>query len=225
MCADTFYFLINFDKKALHKQGFNNKQHKQSTIKLFFMRKFYDACRRLWVLKIPYCTLTAVAALIFVFVGLGPVNRAAAQTKVTVIGTVVDSLGMPVIGANIAPVNTKGNSTATDGNGKFVLDAAPGTVLKISYVGFVSKEITVSAGQKAIRIVLSETKSQFDDVVVTAYNRKQTREAVVGSLLPLKPGNLKIPASNLTNALAGQVAGVIAYTPAGSLDRITPNFL
>lgn len=179
------------------------------------MKKLYDACRHLWVLKIPYCILTAIAALIFVFIGLGSVNRAVAQTKVTVIGTVVDSLGMPVIGANIAPVNTKGNSTATDGNGKFVLDVAAGTILKISYVGFVSKEITVAANQKAIRIVLAETKSQFDDVVVTAYNRKQTREAVVGSVTTVKPGNLKIPASNLTNALAGQVAGVIAYTPSG----------
>jgi hypothetical protein len=48
-----------------------------------------------------------LAALIFVFVGLGSVNRAAAQTKVTVIGTVVDSLGMPVIGANIARLTQK----------------------------------------------------------------------------------------------------------------------
>ncbi|WP_184542984.1 SusC/RagA family TonB-linked outer membrane protein [Mucilaginibacter sp. FT3.2] len=179
------------------------------------MRKFYDVFRRLWVLKIPYNSLTAVGVLLFVFMGFGVVNKAAAQTKVTVIGTVVDSLGVPIIGANIAPVNTKGNSTATDGNGKFLLDVEVGVVLKISYIGYIPKQITITASQKVFKIILSETKSQFDDVVVTAYGRKQVKEAIVGSVTTVKPGNLKIPASNLTNALAGQVAGVIAYTPSG----------
>lgn len=179
------------------------------------MRKFYDVLRRLWVLKIPYNSLTALLVLVFVFMGIGSVNRAAAQTKVTVIGTVTDTLGVPVIGANIAPLNKKGSSTTTDGNGKFLLDVEPGAVLKISYVGYIAKQITISSSQKVLKIVLSEAKSQFDDVVITAYGRKQSREAVVGSVTSVKPGVLKIPASNLTNALAGQVAGVIAYTPSG----------
>jgi TonB-linked SusC/RagA family outer membrane protein len=179
------------------------------------MRKFYDVLRRLWVLKIPYNSLTAVLVLVFVFMGFGSVNRAAAQTKITVIGTVTDTLGVPIIGANVAPLNKKGNSTATDGNGKFLLDVEVGVVLRISYVGYIAKQITISSSQKVLKITMVETKSQFDDVVVTAYNRKQTREAVVGSVTTVKPGNLKIPASNLTNALAGQVAGIIAYTPSG----------
>jgi TonB-linked SusC/RagA family outer membrane protein len=179
------------------------------------MRKFYDVFRRLWVLKIPYNSLTAACMLVFVFVGLGSVNQAAAQTKVTVIGTVVDSLGAPIIGANISPINKKGAVTATDVNGKFLLDAEAGTILKISYVGYVPKQITVSATQKTYKIVLVETKNQADEVVVTAYGRKQSREAIVGSVTTVKPALLKIPASNLTNALAGQVAGVIAYTPSG----------
>ncbi|QEM14473.1 TonB-dependent receptor [Mucilaginibacter rubeus] len=151
-------------------------------------------------------------------------NRAAAQSKITITGSVVDSLGTAIVGANIIPVEKKGNSTSTDANGKFVLDVEAGISLKISYVGFISRQITVSASQKVYRIVLTEAKSQFDDVVVTAYNRKQTREAIVGSVTTVKPGNLKVPASNLTNALAGQVAGLIAYQPSGQPGADNSNF-
>jgi outer membrane cobalamin receptor len=58
-------------------------------------------------------------------------------------------------------------------------------------------------------------KTNLTDVVITAYGRKQRKEAVVGSVTTITPSDLKIPASNLTNALAGQVAGVIAYQPSG----------
>jgi outer membrane cobalamin receptor len=96
-----------------------------------------------------------------------------------------------------------------------LLDVAAGTSFKDQLCGFCEQTDHGIGWSENNQIVLSETKSQFDDVVVTAYNRKQTREAVVGSVTTVKPGNLKIPASNLTNALAGQVAGVIAYTPSG----------
>ncbi|QEC80591.1 TonB-dependent receptor [Mucilaginibacter ginsenosidivorax] len=173
--------------------------------------------------QIPNRRLIAVLVTLPLLVFLH-VNHAFAQTKITVIGTVVDTVGAPIIGANISTTNKKGNNTASDGNGKFILDTETGAVLKISYVGFISKEITITAGQKPLRIVLSEAKNQFDDVVVTAYNRKQTREALVGSVTTVKPGNLKIPSSNLTNALAGQVAGVIAYQPSGQPGVDNANF-
>lgn len=180
------------------------------------MNKFYEVFRRLWVLKIPYNSLAAFCMLVFVFVGFGSVNRALAQNqaKITVIGTVTDSLGVSIIGANIAPINKKGATTVTDGNGKFLLDVEPGTVLKITYVGYVEKHVTIT-DQKVVKIILKELTNQADEVVVTAYGRKQVKEAIVGSVTTVKPANLKIPASNLTNALAGQVAGVIAFTPSG----------
>jgi outer membrane cobalamin receptor len=53
------------------------------------------------------------------------------------------------------------------------------------------------------------------EVVVSAYGRRQRKEAVVGSVTTINPEELKIPASNLTNALAGQIAGVIAFQPSG----------
>ncbi|WP_223817979.1 SusC/RagA family TonB-linked outer membrane protein [Mucilaginibacter rubeus] len=187
------------------------------------MRKFYELTRYFIVPQSLHVHWKP--ALIIILLGmLCGLNRAAAQSKITITGSVVDSLGTAIVGANIIPVEKKGNSTSTDANGKFVLDVEAGISLKISYVGFISRQITVSASQKVYRIVLTEAKSQFDDVVVTAYNRKQTREAIVGSVTTVKPGNLKVPASNLTNALAGQVAGLIAYQPSGQPGADNSNF-
>src|SRR5690606_11767344 len=47
------------------------------------------------------------------------------------------------------------------------------------------------------------------------FGRKVQREAVVGSVTTVDPDKLRIPSSNLTNALAGQVAGVIASQRSG----------
>lgn len=150
-------------------------------------------------------------------------QRVSAQTKVTVIGTVLDSLGTPISGASISPVGIKGASVGTDKNGKFLLDTQTGALLRISYVGYIAKQITVG-DQREITVVLAEEKTQFSEIVVTAYNRKQQKEAVVGSVTTVRVDNLKVPASNLTNALAGQIAGVIAYQPSGQPGADNSNF-
>ncbi|GAA4909517.1 TonB-dependent receptor [Mucilaginibacter defluvii] len=147
-----------------------------------------------------------------------------AQNRVTITGTVTDTTGGIIAGANITALNKNGKATSTDANGKFVLDVEPGTVLKVSFVGYQDKQVTVSADQRTYKIVIKENVALAEEVIVTAYSRKQTREALVGSVTTVKPGNLKIPASNLTTALAGQVAGVIAYTPSGQPGQDNANF-
>ncbi|MCC8410225.1 TonB-dependent receptor [Mucilaginibacter sp. UR6-1] len=147
-----------------------------------------------------------------------------AQNRITITGTVTDTTGGIIAGANITALNKNGKATSTDANGKFVLDVEAGTVLKVSFVGYQDKQVTVSADQRTYKIVIKENVALAEEVIVTAYSRKQTREALVGSVTTVKPGNLKIPASNLTTALAGQVAGVIAYTPSGQPGQDNANF-
>ena len=134
---------------------------------------------------------------------------------ITITGTVRDSKGAPMQGVTIAVVNNPAVGTITDNNGKFILDVKDGAVIRVSFIGFVSQTFTVSPENKLFNIVLQEDVKQAEEVVVTAYGRKERKEAVVGSVTTVKPADLKIPASNLTNALAGQVAGVIAYQPSG----------
>jgi hypothetical protein len=52
------------------------------------------------------------------------------------------------------------------------------------------------------------------EVNVVAF-AKQKKESVVGSITSVKLTELKVPSSNLTTALAGRVAGVIAYQRSG----------
>ncbi|RFZ94653.1 TonB-dependent receptor [Mucilaginibacter conchicola] len=137
------------------------------------------------------------------------------QSKITITGSVTDTLGTRLPGASVVVINSKNIATSTDENGKFVLDVAPGAILRISFVGFVAQQINVTASTKVVNVKLQEQKLQTDEIVITAFGKKERKEALVGSVTSVKPAELKIPASNLTTALAGQAAGVIAYTPSG----------
>ncbi|MFC0514778.1 TonB-dependent receptor [Mucilaginibacter angelicae] len=143
---------------------------------------------------------------------------------ITITGTVKDSKGVTLPGVSVFVADDPKRGTMTDNNGKFVLDVKNGAVIKVSFIGFVTQTFTITPDNKTLNIVLAEDVKQADEVIVTAYGKKQTREAIVGSVTTVKPGNLKVPASNLTNALAGQVAGIIAYQPSGQPGVDNSNF-
>ncbi|MBO9618899.1 MAG: SusC/RagA family TonB-linked outer membrane protein [Niabella sp.] len=139
------------------------------------------------------------------------------SAKITVTGTVVDSIGNPLFSVNITSGTKTSIGTTTDANGRFILDASPNDVLQISYSGYETFEYRVPEKPQSRLIIKLHTKitAAADEVVVTAYGKKQLKEAVVGSVSTIKPENLLIPASNLTNALAGQVAGIIGFQTGG----------
>ncbi|GGA96338.1 TonB-dependent receptor [Mucilaginibacter rubeus] len=134
---------------------------------------------------------------------------------ITVTGTVKDSKGVTLPGVSITVVDDPKRGTVTDNNGKFILDVKSGSVIRVSFIGFVPQTFTVSADNKLFNVVLLEDMKQADEVVVTAYGKKERKEAIVGSVTTIKPAELKIPASNLTTALAGQAAGIIAFQGTG----------
>ncbi len=93
------------------------------------------------------------------FVGIG---IASAQTQVR--GTVVDGTGAPVIGATIQLKGTT-QGTVTDIDGNFTLSAPATGTLVISYVGFQTQEVPVSAN---VRVTLREDTELLEEVVITA---------------------------------------------------------
>lgn len=151
--------------------------------------------------------------------------HAQSGVKMTVTGTVTDSVGNIIEGASIVAENRKGIGTTTDVNGKFVLEVETGMVLLFSFVGYEQQRFTVNPGQTVINVSLRlQKKGEGDEVVVVAYGRKQRREALVGSVTSVQPGNLKIPSSNLTTSLAGQVAGMISYQRSGQPGQDNASF-
>lgn len=190
------------------------------------MYRLYKLLKLFVIINPPFLKVMRYCLLATVFFISINTEKGAAQTndKVTIVGTITDTLGVAITGAGISRVSGKGAATVTDNNGKFVLEVTKGTTLKVSYIGFIEKQFVVTGEKKDYTLVLQEAVNQADEIVITAYSRKQTREALVGSVTTVKPGNLKIPASNLTNALAGQVAGVIAYQPSGQPGQDNANF-
>lgn len=140
--------------------------------------------------------------------------KAPATPRITITGTVIDTTGKRIEGASIVAVNRKNVGTTTDVNGRFILDAEPGTQLIISYVGYAEQRVTVSSDHKEVTVALRAAAAE-ESVVVTAYGKKQRKEAVVGSVTSVNPEDLRIPSSNLTNALAGQISGVVAFQRGG----------
>lgn len=153
-------------------------------------------------------------------------NKAYSQgtVKITVVGTVTDTLKNKIPGVNIMVEGNPKVGTRTDDNGKFVLDVDAGAVLKISYVGYKDQRVTVSASNKVLSIQLKEDNLMADEIVVTAMGQRQRKEAMVGSVTTIKPSALKIPSSNLTASLAGQAAGIIAYQRSGQPGQDNASF-
>lgn len=127
-------------------------------------------------------------------------------------GTVSDSIStLPGVSVTIKGTNI---GTSTDQNGKFILNVPnEDAILVFSMIGYLTQEVPVR-GQDVINIRLQEDRQGLDEVVVVAFG-KQKRSDMVGSVVSVSPSDLKVPSSNLTTALAGRVAGMIAFQRSG----------
>jgi len=139
-------------------------------------------------------------------------NLDAEFSTFTVTGTVTDSAGASLQGVSITVKGNEKIGTATDANGRFILDVPENAVLLFSMVGYEVQELPA---RPTISLSLRLLRAQLDDVVITAFGKKQRKEAVVGSVTSINAKDLKIPSSNLTTAFAGRLAGVIAYQRTG----------
>ncbi|WP_240619094.1 SusC/RagA family TonB-linked outer membrane protein [Chitinophaga costaii] len=149
---------------------------------------------------------------------------AAGQNNMTVTGTVTDTSGNVLNGVSVINISKKNAGTYTDSHGKFVLEAAPGAIIHFSFVGFAEQNISINEKTRVLNIRLIPATAAISEVVVTAFGRKERKEAVVGSVTSITPGELKVPSSNLTNALAGKVAGLIAFQRGGQPGMDNANF-
>ncbi|WP_256005286.1 TonB-dependent receptor [Pedobacter deserti] len=135
------------------------------------------------------------------------------KQDLTIIGTVTDSVG-PVPGVSVVVKGRTSIGTTTDLNGKYVLEVpSREAVLQFSMVGFKTVEVPV-ATKSVIDVTLKTDQSGLEEVVVVGYGT-QKKESVIGSITTINPKELKVPSSNLTTALAGRIAGVIAYQRSG----------
>jgi TonB-linked SusC/RagA family outer membrane protein len=129
---------------------------------------------------------------------------AISQTKQAA-GTVRDETGEPVIGATVIAKGTSAG-TVTKSDGTFSLEV-PETVttLLIRYIGYTDAEVNVSGN---VALTLLPDAKQLDEVIVVAFG-SSTKRSFTGSAAVIRSEDIyKRQSSNLSNSLAGQVAGV-----------------
>lgn len=137
---------------------------------------------------------------------------AAQQTK-SISGTIVDSNGIPVIGANVLEKGTT-NGTITDIDGNFTLNVSSGAVLQISFIGYNTQEVTVGT-QTSFKVVLKEDTETLEEVVVVGYG-VQKKKLVTGATVEVKGDDVaKRNTISALGALQNQSPGVNIQATSG----------
>lgn len=153
--------------------------------------------------KTPFRLLSLLLGL---FLSVG----AFAQNDVK--GIVKDASGEPIIGATIRVVGQDGGAI-TDFDGNFTIKAAPGAKIQVSYIGYKTVELPVSAN---MIVTLQDDTQLLSDVVVIGYGRAK-KEDLTGSVTAIKPDEMsKGITSSASDMLVGKIAGVDVITAGGS---------
>ncbi|SFS76581.1 TonB-linked outer membrane protein, SusC/RagA family [Porphyromonadaceae bacterium NLAE-zl-C104] len=133
-------------------------------------------------------------------------SEVAQNNRKTLIGTVTDEYGEPIIGANIIEKGTT-NGTVTDIDGKFNITVSDGAVLLFSYIGYKNVEIPVE-DQTIINVQLQEDSEILDEVVVVGYG-VQKKVNVTGAVDVISDEKLKNRQSpNVSQLLQGTAPGL-----------------
>ncbi|SEA20118.1 TonB-linked outer membrane protein, SusC/RagA family [Porphyromonadaceae bacterium KH3R12] len=130
------------------------------------------------------------------------------QQKKKISGTVMDTHGIPIIGANIVEMSENMNGTITDMDGNFLLEVEDNAILRVSYIGYLSQEIN-TAGKTTFSIILEEDTKTLDEVVVTALGVKREEKSLGYAVQNVSGSSLQtVKGVDMTASLTGKVAGL-----------------
>lgn len=140
--------------------------------------------------------------------------RIYAQGDIEVTGTVKDIHNKPIPGVTVVVKDRPGLGTMTTETGHYKIKTGTYSTLIFSFLGFEKQEVQI-AGKTVISILLKESEANvLTDVVVTGTGL-QKKVTVTGAITTVNVKDLRTPTGNITNALAGNVAGVIAMQGSG----------
>lgn len=138
-------------------------------------------------------------------------SLSAVAQNVTVKGHVQDVSGEPVVFATVTVPGTK-TVTQTDANGNFKMNVAPGTELRVSYIGY--KTATVKADGTIV--VTLEDNSTLNEAVVIGYGVAKKND-LTGSITAIKPDEKnKGMVVNAQDMMQGKIAGVNVTSNSGT---------
>ncbi|WP_161973445.1 SusC/RagA family TonB-linked outer membrane protein [Arcticibacter tournemirensis] len=123
-------------------------------------------------------------------------------------------------------VSVKGmhQAVSTDGNGNYSITVREDAVLVFSFIGYEKKEVAVS-GRTSINVVLQETVSALNEVVVTGYGTRERKENQVGSATTVTAKDLQMkPVDRIDRLLDGIVPGLQFEVQDNSTSTARPRY-
>jgi len=124
------------------------------------------------------------------------------QTR-KITGVVFDDSGEPIIGANVVVKGTT-NGTITNFDGEFSLEVKEGNVLQVSYIGYLTQEVSIE-GRNSFNITIHEDTKRLDEVIVVGYGT-QKKINLTGSVDQVTSEVFENrAATNVTQALQGAI--------------------
>lgn len=132
----------------------------------------------------------------------------------TISGKITNEDGDPMVGATVVAKETS-QGTLTDNEGNFSLDVGDeARTLVVSYIGFQTQEISIN-GRTSINVVLSESISSLNEVVVTGYTT-QKKANLTGAVTAVNAEAFENrPLTSAAVAMQGAAPGVFINQNSG----------
>ena len=150
---------------------------------------------------------------LFLLLLFGYLSFTAHAQEIVVEGTVLSEDNLPIPGVTVVIKGTSKGS-ATDFDGIFSIKADSNDILVFSYVGYNTQEIQVT-GSEPMTVILKESISTLDQVVVVAYGT-QSKRSLTGAVVEIKAEEIvNQPVTNFTNSLQGAAPGLQTFNSSG----------
>jgi TonB-linked SusC/RagA family outer membrane protein len=148
--------------------------------------------------------------------------QAPAQPGTRVItGTVVDERARGVPGAVVSVLGSTTIRTSTDGTGRFRLESTPDSAvtLRVTAIGFSPATQVVAPGASDVRIALTPSVINLEELVVTGTAVAAQKREIGNSVATINATEFQdfAPARDLTNLLNGKAAGVSVIPGTGTV--------
>jgi TonB-linked SusC/RagA family outer membrane protein len=128
--------------------------------------------------------------------------------NINIRGKVLDALGSPLSGASVLIKGSK-EGTSTNPNGEFVINAKIGDILIVKFLGYVTREVVVTASPN-LNIVLEADRQELSEVVVTALGIKRSEKSLGYAVQRVSGKELQsVKGVDLGTSLTGHVAGLV----------------
>ncbi|KAA6338022.1 TonB-dependent receptor SusC [termite gut metagenome] len=128
------------------------------------------------------------------------------QRNRTVNGVITDASGELIIGASVKEKGTT-NGTISNANGQFILSVSENAVLEVSYIGYITQNVTVRGN--VVNVVLNEDAQALEEVIVTGFGLAQKKATLTGAISSVGSAEIsRSVASTASGALVGKMPGI-----------------